>query len=70
VYISKTSIPRHKNVTQHVSSKKQLSTKTADRHTHARSYHHALEVAGVTFSDADSAPDPKYLNPGAEIFQI
>ena len=30
------------------------------------------EVAGVTFSDSDSAPDPKFLNPdpGPAIFQI
>jgi len=25
-------------------------------------------VAGVTFSDTDSAPVPKYLNPGPGIF--
>jgi len=32
------------------------------------------EVAGVTFSDSDSAPVPKFLNPGPDpdppIFQI
>jgi len=32
------------------------------------------EVAGVTFSDSDSAPVPKFLNPepgpGPEIFEI
>jgi len=41
VHISKTAIARHHNVAQHVSSKKQFSTKTADRHAHARGYHHA-----------------------------
>jgi len=42
VHISKTPIARHQNenVAQHVSSMEQLSTKTADRHAHARSYHH------------------------------
>jgi len=34
----------------------------------------APEVAGVTFSDSDAAPVPKFLNtvpdPGPEIFQI
>jgi len=29
-----------------------------------------LEVAGVIFSDSDSAPVPKFLNPGPAIFQI
>jgi len=28
------------------------------------------EVAGVTFSDSDSAPVPIFFNPGPEIFQI
>ena len=28
-----------------------------------------LEVAGVTFSDSDSVPVPKFLNPGPPIFQ-
>jgi len=28
------------------------------------------EVAGFTFSDSNSAPVPKFLNPGPEIFQI
>jgi len=37
----KTPTARHQNVAQHVSSKKPLNTKTADRHTHARSYHYA-----------------------------
>jgi len=27
-------------------------------------------VAGVTFSDSDSAPVPKFLNPGPAILQI
>jgi len=30
----------------------------------------SLEVAGVTFSDSDSAPVPTFLNPGQAIFQI
>jgi len=30
----------------------------------------ATEVAGVTFSDSDSAPAPKFLNPGPAILQI
>jgi len=30
----------------------------------------AAEVAGVIFSDSDSAPVPKYFNPGQTIFQI
>jgi len=29
-----------------------------------------LEVARVTFSDSDSAPVPKFVNPGPAIFQI
>jgi len=41
----KTPIARHQNVAQHVSSEKPLSTKTADRHAHARSYHHARKVS-------------------------
>jgi len=46
-------ISRHQNVAQHVSSKKQLSTKTAERHAHARSYHHARKVSlGVPASCA------------------
>jgi len=36
--------------------------------------HRLAEVAGVTFSDTDSVPLPKYLNPapgpGPEIFQM
>jgi len=28
------------------------------------------EVAGVTFSDSNSAAVPKFLNPGQEIFQL
>jgi len=38
VHLSKTRIAGHQIVAQHVSPKKQLSTKTADRHAHARSY--------------------------------
>jgi len=30
----------------------------------------AAEVAGVTFSDSDSAPVRKFLNPGPAILQI
>jgi len=30
--------------------------------------HCQAEVAGVTFSDSDSAPVPKFLNPDPEIF--
>ena len=30
----------------------------------------AAEVAGVTFSDSDSAPVPKFLNPGPAILQM
>jgi len=36
VRISNTPIAGHQNVAQHVSSKKKLSTKTADCHAHAR----------------------------------
>jgi len=32
--------------------------------------HWPPEVAGVTFSDSDSAPAPKFLNPGPAILQI
>ena len=46
--MSKTPIASHQNVAQHVSSKKQLSTKTADRHAHARSYHHAWSLLKCT----------------------
>jgi len=42
---AKTPITRHQNVVQHVSSKKALSIKTADRYAHARSYHHARKVS-------------------------
>jgi len=42
---AKTPTARHQNVAQHVSSKNQLSTKTADRHAHARSYRHARKVS-------------------------
>jgi len=47
VHISKTPRPiaRHQNVAQHVSSKKQLSTKSADRHAQARNYHHTRKVS-------------------------
>jgi len=38
-------IARHQNVAQYISSKKPLSTKTADRHTHARSYHLARKIS-------------------------
>jgi len=31
---------------------------------------HISEVAGVTFSDSDSAPVPKFFNPGPAILQI
>jgi len=41
----KTPIARHQNVAQHISSKKPLSTKTADRHAHAGSYHHARKIS-------------------------
>jgi len=58
VHISKSPIARHQNVAQHVSSKKQLSTKTAKRHAHARSCHHARKVtlsvaAGRAWRSAD-----------------
>jgi len=45
MHISKTPIARYQNVAQHVSSKKQLSIKTTDRHAHARSYHHARKLS-------------------------
>jgi len=41
---AKTPTARHQSVAQHVSSKNQLSTKTADRNAHARSCHHARNV--------------------------
>jgi len=50
--MSETPIARHQNVAQHVSSTKQISTKTAERHAHARSYHHARKVLSVTVSRA------------------
>jgi len=42
---AKTPMARHQNVAQYVSSKKPLSTNTADRHAHARRYHH-YDAAG------------------------
>jgi len=45
VHISKKTPARHQNVAQHVSSIKQLSTKSADRHTHVRGYHHARKAS-------------------------
>jgi len=46
---AKTPIACHQNIAEHVTSKKQLSTKTADRHAHVRSYHYAPEMSRVTF---------------------
>jgi len=37
---------------------------------HCRQTHKRSEVAGVTFSDSESAPVPKFLNPGPVILQI
>jgi len=33
-------------------------------------FHCKLEVAGVTFSDSDSAPVPTFFNPGPAILHI
>jgi len=42
------------------------------RAVHSRCVRCVAEVAGVTFSDSDSAPVPKFFNPnpGPEIFQM
>jgi len=36
----------------------------------SRTVLHKTEVAGVTFSDSDSVPVPKFLNQGTSKFQI
>jgi len=41
--------------------------KQTNKQTHCT---YIADVAGVTFSDSDSAPVPKFLNPGPAIFQI
>jgi len=53
----KTLIARHQNVTQHVSSKKPLSTTTAGRHAHAISCHHARKVKPTFKVYLTVAPD-------------